>query len=102
MNIITSALVAAAVGVLGACAQMQPPPVGGPSTPRYDSTFGDAVRQARAAQTINPGAGKSADPAAGIDAQSARSALERYHDSFKSPPSTFEIIGIGGSTGGGR
>ena len=77
MNLIASAFVAAVVGVLGACAQVQPPPVGGASTPRYDSTFGDAVRQARAAQTINPDAGRSADPAAGIDAQSARSATTR-------------------------
>lgn len=98
MKMTHATMLALAVGVLAACAPLEQRPIGGASTPRYDATFGDAVRQARAAQTINPHAGQNADPVSGIDAQSARSSLERYRDSFKAPPPTFEILGIGGST----
>ena len=67
-----------------------------PATPKYDAAFGESVRQATAMQTINPSAGANADPVTGIDARSGRSAMERYHESFKTPPKTFEV-GIGGS-----
>ncbi len=79
------------LGLLVACASV---------TPRYDSKFGDAVRAARQAQTLNPDAPAAGDQALGIDGKTAVHALERYQDSFKTPPKTFEVINIGGALSG--
>lgn len=57
-----------------------------PAAPDYDARFGDAVRQARSAMTINPQAGAASSQAAGLDGQAARDAILRYQDSFKLPP----------------
>lgn len=69
------------------------------TTPHYDARFGDAVRLARLAMTINPNASDNPDPVAGIDGQAAREAIARYQDSFKLPPPVVNVINIGGSTG---
>jgi type IV pilus biogenesis protein CpaD/CtpE len=63
---------------------------------QVDANFGQSVRSAAAAQTLNPNA--SAKPGApnGVDGQAAVNALKRYRDGFKEPPPTFGIIGIGG------
>lgn len=66
-------------------------------TPNYDLRFGDAVREARQRMTINPNAGSNPDPVAGMDATAAREAMNRYHDSFKTPPPVVNVINIGGS-----
>lgn len=77
---------------LGGCAS---------STPVLDASFGQAVRDARAAQTLNPKASaENTQPALGIDGKAASEAQKRYVDSFKAPPKTFEIINIGGSITG--
>lgn len=68
------------------------------ATPQLDARFGDAVRAARSAQVLNPEVPASTDPVLGLDGKSAVNALDRYQDSFKSPPKTFEILGIGGTT----
>lgn len=71
------------------------------STPVLDAGFGQAVRDARAAQTLNPKASaENTQPALGIDGKAASEAQKRYVDSFKQPPRTFEIINIGGSITG--
>lgn len=70
------------------------------NTPELDSKFGDAVRAARKAQTLNPDAPANKDPVLGIDGKSAVNAMERYQDSFKAPPTTFEILNIGGALSG--
>jgi hypothetical protein len=70
------------------------------ATPRYDAAFGESVRQARALQTLNPEAGQHGDPVLGIDGRAGASAVERYQESFKTPPRTFEVLNIGGSTVG--
>ena len=62
------------------------------TTPVLDANFGNAVRQARSAQTLNPDASANRDPVLGIDGQAAAAAQERYQESFKAPPKTFEII----------
>lgn len=72
----------------------------GPSTPELDAKFGDAVRASRERQTLTPTASVNKDPVLGIDGKAAVNAQERYQDSFKSPPKTFEILGIGGSVTG--
>ena len=66
------------------------------TSPLMDAKFGDAVRQARSAQTLNPNASANRTPVVGIDAKSGAAALERYQDSFRAPPKTFEVINIGG------
>lgn len=72
------------------------------STPNLDAHFGEAVLAARAQQTINPNASLNTDPVAGLDGRAAKEAMGRYHDSFKTPPPTFNVINIGGGiTGNG-
>lgn len=68
-----------------------------PAAPDYDARFGDAVRQARSAMTINPQAGAVPDPAAGLDGQAARDAILRYQDSFKLPPPVANAIKADGA-----
>ena len=70
------------------------------TTPVMDSKFGDAVRQARTAQTLNPNASANRNPVLGIDGKAGAAAQERYQESFKTPPKTFDILNIGGSITG--
>jgi hypothetical protein len=72
------------------------------TTPHYDARFGDAVRQARSAMTIDPDAAARSGPAAGIDGQAARAAVGRYQDSFKAPPPVVNVINIGGVAGAAK
>ncbi|HSW15635.1 MAG TPA: hypothetical protein VLJ86_00300 [Ramlibacter sp.] len=69
-------------------------------TPQYDTRFGDAVKQARLAQTINP-AGATA-PTEGMDGKAANESLVRYQHTFKTPPPVVNVINIGGQVGTGR
>lgn len=71
------------------------------TTPNYDARFGDAVRQARQAQTLNPGT-VSTNPVMGMDGKAAKEAAGRYQDSFKTPPPVVNVINIGGQQSGGR
>lgn len=59
------------------------------TVPELDAKFGDAVRAARLNQTLNPAASANKDPVLGVDGKAAVNAMERYQESFKSPPSTF-------------
>jgi uncharacterized lipoprotein len=70
-------------------------------TPNYDAQFGNAVRAARLAQTLNPNAGTQ-PPVMGMDGVSAHEAIGRYEDSFKSPPPVVNVINIGGAVSGGH
>lgn len=74
--------------LLGGCATS--------TTPNFDMRFGDALREARMRQSINPA--PSADPMAGMDGRSAHEAVVRYQDTFKAPPPVVNVINIGGST----
>jgi uncharacterized protein YceK len=69
-------------------------------TPHYDRHFGEAVRQARAAMTVNRNAAANADPAAGIDGRAASEAVARYQESFKAPPPVTDVTGKGGAGAG--
>ena len=73
----------------------------GSTTPDLDAKFGDAVRTARQQQTLNPAAPSGNNPVLGINGQAAANAQDRYHDSFKAPPKTFEVLGIGGALSSG-
>lgn len=70
------------------------------TTPVYDTHFGEAVRQARQAMTINP-QGAAPGTVAGIDGLAARETFLRYQNSFKDPPAPVNVINIG-TTGGAR
>jgi hypothetical protein len=72
------------------------------ATPDYDLRFGEAVRQARQRQTLNPTASANPDPVAGMDGKAAHEALILYQNTFKAPPPVVNVINIGGSVGGGR
>lgn len=72
----------------------------GNDAPIVDSRFGDSVRQMVAAQTAERDPQRAAQGRGGFDGQSAVSAINRHRDSFKAPPPTFTILGIGGSAGG--
>lgn len=63
----------------------------------WERTFGDASRQLRAQQLIDPAAPQRNQGAAlTSDGRSTREATERYVDSFKAPPPTNVInIGVG-------
>ncbi len=67
-------------------------------TRELDTRFGDAVRQARARQTLNPEASRNTDPVSGIDGVAAQHAIEEYQKSFREPPPSFNVLGIGGAT----
>jgi hypothetical protein len=71
-----------------------------PETPALDATFGNAVRAARQAQTLNPGPPEQSDPTQGLDAKAAVNLIERYQDSYKTPPKTFEVLNLGGTVSG--
>lgn len=88
MNKITLTLL---LGLLAACTHI---------TPNYDKKFGDAVRAARQAQTLNASAPADADPVMGLDAQAGVKAQERYQESFKTPPKSFDVINIGAGVSG--
>lgn len=85
-------IIVAAAAVLAGCANT--------ATPNYDRKFGEAVRNARQAMTINPNAGKAGGPVAGMDGPAAAEAAGRYQDSFRKPPPVVNVINIGGSVSG--
>ena len=72
------------------------------TTPHYDTRFGDAVRDAKRAMTINPDAGKNPDPVAGMDGKAARESILLYQGTYRLPPPAVNVINIGGSIGSGR
>lgn len=71
-------------------------------TPRHDASFGQAVLAARATQTLQPDAPVRTPITLGLDGRAARSAVERYQDSYRTPAPTFSILNIGGSLGNGQ
>lgn len=92
-RLLAAPMVVVLAGLLVGCAT--------PATPNYDASFGEAVRQARALQTLNPAASSNTDPVVGIDGEAGKASIDRYHESFRAPPKTFEVMGIGGSAIGG-
>jgi hypothetical protein len=90
-------LVLCAAVLAAGCATEGAVIAGAGATPAFTSKFGDAVRQARALQTLNPEAGRSGDPVTGIDGRAGAAAIEVYQESFRTPPQTFDT-NIGGGT----
>jgi type IV pilus biogenesis protein CpaD/CtpE len=57
------------------------------TAPRFEKSFGKAVRANLSAQTVNPRGAANTNPAAGIDGPAARAAHQRYQQSFVQPDS---------------
>lgn len=57
----------------------------GSTTPQSDRTFGNAVRTALAAQTLNPNAARNSDPVYGMDGHAALAAQQQYTQSYTKP-----------------
>ncbi len=77
-----------------------------PTSPRFDSHFGESVRTVTAQQVINPDAGTKPVPEA-IEGTVARQTIVGYRASFREPPSPQNAFTIGlgsgsGSSSGGR
>jgi hypothetical protein len=68
--------------------------------PELDQRSGDAMSAAKNAQTLNPQVRRDPNAVSGIDGRPAKEAMDRYVDSFKSPPATTNVINIGGSLNG--
>jgi hypothetical protein len=88
------ALVASACAALNACIS---------TTPTWDRTFGNAVSEITALQTLNPNASANTDPVTGIDGVAATAAQQNYAKSFLTPPPPANMftIGVSGGSAGG-
>jgi hypothetical protein len=62
--------------------------------PYLDSKFGHAVNAAKGQQTLNPEASRNTDPVSGLDGKAGKESMDRYDESFKTPPKTFNVINI--------
>lgn len=71
-------------------------------SPFFDEHFGDAVRQARLAQTLHPEASRNLEPVVGLDGVAAQASIVGYEKSFQKPPAVTNVINIGGTIGGGN
>jgi hypothetical protein len=74
------------------------------STPHWDQTFGDSIRQVTAMQIANPDAGQNTDPVFGIDGHTAATTMNNYDKSFTAPtpPTNAFTIGIGTASPSGN
>lgn len=70
-----AALIAVAAALAG-CA---------PSTPHWDSSFGNSVRASVAAQVIDPAAVRNTNPVSGLDTQAALGIAGQYGASYAKP-----------------
>ena len=75
----STGVIVAGLGLLAGCVAIHP---------EVDQRYGQAVTAARDDQTLNPQASRDADAVSGIDGRAAKETMDRYVDTFKSPPST--------------
>jgi len=92
-NTTTFSTVARVASVLGLVSLMAGCAVS--PTPELDARFGDAVRGARLAQTLNPNASANRDPVKGLDGSSAAHVIDNYRQSYKAPQGTFDVFNTG-------
>jgi len=87
----STSVIVAGLGLLAGCVAIHP---------EVDQRYGQAITAARDAQTFNPQASRNPNAVSGIDGRAAKETMDRYVDSFKSPPPTTNVINIGGGLGG--
>ena len=56
-----------------------------PSTPHWESSFGNSVRASMAAQVIDPAAVRNTDPVSGIDNKAALGIVGQYSQGYAKP-----------------
>jgi hypothetical protein len=74
--------------------------VAGCAATRLDMDWGTSQKLATYNQTLNPEAEKNLKPVAGLDGQSARKSMDRYHKDFEKPekPPVYSfVLGSGGT-----
>lgn len=78
--------------------------IAGCAHPRYatDEAFGDAVRAAKAQQTINPDASRNMEAPNGLHGAAAKATVDRYQKSYETPPPPVNVftIGVTGNSSG--
>ncbi|WP_206085586.1 hypothetical protein [Massilia polaris] len=81
----------ALAATLAACAE---------TTPRWDSSFGNSVRSAFAAQVINPAAARNTKPVGGMDGRAAMTAHKKYEsgEASQEPSAAPATLMIGSTT----
>lgn len=89
---LTGLLLTSTVAALAGCA---------PTTPQYDSRFGQSVRMSMAQQVLNPDAA-SKDVPESKDGPAARETVVRYRNTFKEPPPPQNVFNIGVGSGQSR
>lgn len=82
----TLILVALSASSLAACTSL---------TPNLDDSFGNAVNQAKAQQTLNPDASRNTEPVSGLSGKESGLVMDAYHESLKAPQ-PLTVINIGG------
>jgi uncharacterized protein YcfL len=85
MKTLTIVIAPIAAVLLSACA----------SAPYLDSHLGESVNMAKAQQTVNLDASQNKNPVFGIDGQTAKNTIDRYHSASKEPPASTNIFNIG-------
>ena len=70
-----------------------------PTTPVWDSHFGEAQRMMMAQQVLNPDAGMKELPNS-MDGGASRETVIRYRSTFKEPPPPQNVFTIGVGSGG--
>ena len=56
-----------------------------PTTPQWESSFGNSVRASIAAQVIDPGAVRNTNPVSGLDNHAAMGIASQYSRSYAMP-----------------
>ena len=93
MNKIRTGVMVAALGLLAGCVAIHP---------EVDQRYGEAITAARAAQTLDAQASRKPRPVTGVEGLAAKETIDRYVNTFKSPPPTANVINIGGGLNAGQ
>ncbi len=56
-----------------------------PTSPQWESSFGNSVRASVAAQVIDPAAARNPDPVSGIDNKAAAGIVQQYTQGYAKP-----------------
>ena len=69
---------------------------------RTEMDYGNSLRMAKAAQIVNPEAGKNLEPVMGFDGRAGWHAIDKYQEDFKKPApkeSAFTLAPVSMGTG---
>ncbi len=69
--------------------------LGGCASNRLENDFGTSYKLAIMNQTLDPLAEKNLEPVEGIDGQTAKSILDKYHAGFENPAPVTPVFSFG-------